>query len=61
MYDDGWSRFVRSGQIEDYLAYKQESEERFTSRNGSEQAEEKTGEVRGLGYAGFCNGDRYHN
>ena len=57
MYDNGWNRFAQTGQIEDYLAYKQESREQLS---GSE-TRDKTGEVRELGYAGFCNCDRYHN
>ena len=57
MYDDGWSRFIQTGQIEDYLAYKQESQEQSSDC----ATRDKTGEVREVGYAGFCNGDRYHN
>ena len=57
MYDDGWNRFAQTGQIEDYLAYKQESGERSMDC----EARDKTGEIRELGYAGFCTCDRYHN
>lgn len=57
MYDDGWNRFIQTGQIEDYLAYKQESVEQSKDC----KARDKTGEIRELGYAGFCTGDRYHN
>ena len=45
MYDESWSRFEQTGRIEDYLVYKQEVHE----------------QIRELGYAGFCNCDRYHN
>ena len=57
MYEDGWNRFVKTGQIKDYLEYKQESEKQFMHCN----AGDKTGEIRDLGYAGVCNSDRYHN
>lgn len=57
MYEDGWNRFVKTGQIEDYLAYKQESREQPVSC----EARDKTGETREFGYAGFCNCDRNHN
>ena len=57
MYDNSWSRFAQTGQIEDYLAYKQETREQVID----DAARDKTGEIRELGYAGFCNCDRYHN
>lgn len=57
MYDESWNRFIQTGQIEDYLAYKQEVRELPVGG----EARDKTGEIRELGYAGFCNGDRYHN
>lgn len=57
MYDDSWNRFIQTGQIEDYLAYKQESVE----QSADCEARDKTGETRELGYAGFCTGDRYRN
>ena len=57
MYDESWNRFTQTGQIEDYLAYKQEVRE----LPAGDEARDKTGEIRELGYAGFCNCDRYHN
>lgn len=57
MYDESWSRFTQTGQIEDYLAYKQEAREQPKGCKVSD----KTGEICELGYAGFCNCDRYHN
>lgn len=57
MYDESWSRFAKTGQIEDYLAYKQEVREQFKDC----EVRDKTGEKRELGYAGFYHCDRYHN
>ncbi len=57
MYDESWSRFAQTGQIEDYLAYKKEVREQFKDC----EARDKTGEIRDLRYAGFCDYDRYHN
>lgn len=57
MYDEGWSRFMETGQIEDYLAYKQEVREQFLDC----KTRDETGEAGKLGYAGFCDGDRYRN
>lgn len=57
MYDESWSRFTQTGQIEDYLAYKQEVREQPEGCKVSD----KTGEICELGYAGFCKCDRYHN
>ena len=57
MYDESWSRFTQTGQIEDYLAYKKEVVEQYKDC----KARDKAGEERELGYAGFCNCDRYHN
>lgn len=57
MYEEGWNRFEKTGQIKDYLEYKQESERQYIHCN----ANDKTGEVREVGYAGLCNCDRNHN
>lgn len=57
MYEDGWNRFTKTGQIKDYLEYKQESERQYIHCH----ANDKTGEVREVGYAGLCNCDRNHN
>lgn len=52
MYEDGWSRFMQTGQIHDYLAYKEYPD--------GEKIENKTGEVHGCEYAGVHDGDRDH-
>ena len=50
MYEDGWSRFMQTGQVHDYLAYKRHPE--------MEEANSKAGETHEDRDAGFCNTDR---
>ncbi len=50
MYEDGWSRFMQTGQVHDYLAYKRHPE--------MEEANSKAGETHEYRDAGFCNTDR---
>lgn len=57
MQQDRWKRFITTGHVGDYLEYKKE----VRQRTEGNIAEDKTGEVREVGYAGFCNCDRNHN
>lgn len=57
MNENGWNRFAKTGQIQDYLEYKYESQRQQISCG----TQDKAGEERELGYAGFYNGDRNHN
>ncbi len=41
---------MRTGQVRDYLAYKEQT--------AVESAESKAGEIREFGYAGVCNSNR---
>ncbi|MDE7321279.1 MAG: hypothetical protein K2N73_00875 [Lachnospiraceae bacterium] len=50
MHEDGWSRFMQTGQVHDYLAYK--------GHPDMEKAESKAGEIHEYGDTGFCNTDR---
>lgn len=47
MYEDEWNRFMRTGQINDYLAYK--------GHQGTGNDADKAGEIHERGYAGFRN------
>lgn len=51
MYKDEWSRFMQTGQVCDYLAYKELS--------GTKNVADRSGEIREFDYAGVCsiNGD----
>lgn len=53
MYKDDWNRFMRTGQINDYLAYK--------GHPIMENAKVKAGDVRELGYAGVRTINRDDN
>lgn len=57
MYEDGWNRFAKTGQIQDYLDYKQETEKQYRYCDAGDE----TGEVCELGYAGLYHCDRNHN
>ena len=57
MNENGWNRFAKTGQIQDYLEYKYESQRQQISCG----TQDKAGEERESGYAGFYNGDRNHN
>ncbi len=50
MHEDGWSRFMQTGQVHDYLAYK--------GHPDMEKAEGKAGEIHEHGDARFRNTDR---
>ncbi|MBO5030419.1 MAG: hypothetical protein J6D08_00800 [Lachnospiraceae bacterium] len=50
MYEDGWSRFMQTGQVYDYLAYKGHPE--------MEKAESKAGETHERGDTKFYYTDR---
>lgn len=50
MHEDGWSRFIQTGQVHDYLAYK--------GHPDMEKAESRAGEIHEYGDRGFCNTDR---
>ena len=50
MHEDGWSRFMQTGQVYDYLAYKGHPE--------MEEAKSKAGETHEYSDAGFRNTDR---
>lgn len=50
MYEDGWSRFMQTGQVHDYLAYK--------GHPDMENAKSKAGEIHECGYAEFRDTDR---
>lgn len=50
MHEDEWSRFMQTGQVYDYLAYK--------GHPDMEKAESKAGEIHEYGDAGFRNSDR---
>jgi len=50
MHEDGWSRFMQTGQVYDYLAYKGHPE--------MESAEGKAGEIHERGNTGFRDTDR---
>lgn len=45
MYKDEWNRFMQTGQVSDYLAYKEQLD--------MEDAANKSGETHERGYAGF--------
>ncbi len=47
MYEEEWNRFMRTGQVSDYLAYR----EHFHTPN----ATGKSGEINECRYAGFHN------
>lgn len=51
MHEDGWNRFMQTGQVHDYLAYK--------GHPDMENAESRAGETHE--YAGFCDTDRNDN
>ena len=51
MYKDGWNQFMKTGQIEDYLAYKGHHPITENKKNW-------TGKIYECGYAGFCNSNR---
>lgn len=52
MHEDGWSRFIQTGQVHDYLAYKGHPE--------MEEAGSKAGEIHECGNTGFRDTDRDH-
>ena len=45
MYDDEWNRFMRTGSVSDYLAYK--------GHLSTKDAAEGAGDIHECGYAGF--------
>lgn len=45
MYEDEWNRFMRTGQVSDYLAYK--------GHQGAGNAADKAEKTQERGYAGF--------
>lgn len=45
MYEDEWNRFMRTGQVNDYLAYK--------GYQGTENAADRAEKLQEHGYAGF--------
>lgn len=45
MYEDEWNRFMRTGQVNDYLAYK--------GHQGIENASDRSGEIHECGDTGF--------
>lgn len=47
MYEDEWNRFMRTGQVNDYLAYRGHQ----STKNATDKAEE----IQERGYAGFRN------
>ena len=51
MYEDEWNRFMRTGQVNDYLAYK--------GYQGTETAADRAENLQERGYAGFR--DTYGN
>ena len=53
MYEDEWSRFMKTGQVCDYLAYKELSEAENIA-DGPEEARE-------FDYAGVCGINRDNN
>ncbi len=52
MHEDGWSRFMETGQVHDYLAYK--------GHPDMEKTESKAGETHECGNTGFCDADGDH-
>lgn len=54
MYEDEWNRFMRTGQVNDYLAYRKQ-------QLCMENTVNKAGDIHECGYAGFRNTYRDNN
>lgn len=58
MHEDGWSRFMQTGQVHDYLAYKghPDMEEAMSMTKAMDRS--KAGEIHEYGNTGFRDADR---
>lgn len=60
MHEDGWGRFMETGQVYDYLAYKGHPDMEEAMSMTAVMDSDKAGEIHEYGNAGFCDTDRDH-